>query len=164
MKSQDILILLKLISLHQSHSVRPESFSVRALATSTGISKTEVSASLNRSIESNLAKLDRHSRLPIANTKALLNFIVSGLRYVFPVKPGAIDRGLVTGFDAPGLDGLLSSMGEHHYVWPDANGRDKGQTVAPLYKTAPYAAQQDPNLYRSMALVDALRLGKPTGS
>ena len=161
MKSQDILILLKLVSLHQSPSVQPEDFSVRALAASTGISKTEVSASLKRSIDAGLAKLDRRSQLPTANTKALLDFIVSGLRYVFPARPSAIERGLVTGFEAPGLEDLLSSVGEYHYIWPDANGSDKGQSVPPLYKTAPYAAQQDPKLYQSMALVDAIRLGDP---
>ena len=110
---------------------------MRALAVSTGISKTEVSASLNRSIEAGLAKLDRRSQLPTANSKALLSFIVSGLRYVFPVKPSAIERGLITGFEAPGLEGLLSSVAEHHYIWPDAH------------------------LYQSMALVDAIRLGAP---
>lgn len=161
MKSQDILILLKLISLHQNHLVLPQDFSVRALAASTGVSKTEVSASLKRSIEVGLAKFDRHNQLPTANSKALLDFIVSGLRYVFPAKPGAMERGLVTGFNAPGLQGLLSAVGEYHYVWPDANGSDKGQAVSPLYKTAPYAARQDSKLYQSMALVDAVRLGNP---
>ena len=159
MKSQDILILLKLDSLHKSDSVKPEDFSVRALAAATGISKTEVSASLNRSIKVGLAKLDRKSQLPITNSKALLEFIVSGLRYVFPAKPGAVERGVSTCFEAPGLSGLLSSIAEYHYVWPDAEGIDKGQIIAPLYKTAAYAAKQDAKLYRNMALIDAIRLG-----
>ena len=161
MKSQDILILLKLISLHQSKSMHAEDFSVRALAASTGISKTEIGASLNRSIEAGLAKLDRHSQLPITNSKALLDFIINGLRYVFPIKPGAIERGIVTGFDAPGLERLLSSVADYHFIWPDAKGRDKGQSVTPLFKTAPFAALNDPHLYKSMALVDAIRLGAP---
>ncbi len=159
MKSQDILILLKLISLHQNNKVQAEDFSVRALAAATGISKTEINASLKRSMDVGLAKRDRKSQLPLANSKALLDFIVSGLRYVFPANPGAIARGMVTGFEAPGLQGLLSSIGENHYVWPDAESSEKGQVIAPLYKTAPFAAQQDPQLYQSMALVDAIRLG-----
>lgn len=161
MKSQDILILLKLISLHQSPSVQAEDFSVRALAASTGVSKTEVSASLNRSIDAGLAKADRHSQLPTANSKALLDFIISGIRYVFPAKPGAIERGLITGFEAPGLEGLLSTVADYHYIWPDATAKEKGQAIAPLYKTAAFAARQDPHLYQSMALVDAIRLGAP---
>ena len=161
MKSQDILILLKVISLHQADNVQAEDFSVRALAASTGISKTEINASLKRSMDVGLAKRDRKSQLPMANSKALLDFIVSGLRYVFPAKPGAIARGMVTGFEAPGLQGLLSSIGENHYVWPDAESSEKGQVIVTLYKTAPFAARQDPQLYQSLALVDAIRLGNP---
>ena len=161
MKSQDILILLKLVSLHHNQSAQAEDFSVRALAASTGISKTEVSASINRSIEVGLAKLDRHKQIPTTNSKALLDFIVSGIRFVFPAKPGAIERGLITSFEAPGLEGLLSSVADYHYVWPDATASDKGQVIAPLYKTAAFAAKQDPHLYQTMALVDAIRLGAP---
>lgn len=161
MKSQDILILLKLISLHHRDKVQAEDFSVRALAAATGISKTEINASLKRSIDISLAKRDRKSQLPMANSKALLDFIVSGLRYVFPANPGAVARGMMTGFEAPGLQGLLSSIGENHYVWPDAESSEKGQVIVPLYKTAPFAARQDPQLYQSMALVDAIRLGNP---
>ena len=159
MKSQDILILLKLISLHSSNSVQPEAFSVRSIAASTGVSKTEVSASLNRSIDIGLAKYARKDRLPTANSKALFELIAGGLRYVFPAKPGAVGRGKITGLEAPGLEGLLSSLGDYHYVWPDAEGDDKGQVITPLYKTASYAARQDLQLYQFMALVDAIRLG-----
>lgn len=158
MKSQDVLILLKLVSLHQS-AAKPEDFSVRALAAATGISKSEVSASLNRSVETGLAIMDRKKKIPTTNRKALLEFVISGLRYVFPAKPGAIQRGLLTGFEAPGLKSLLSSLGENHYIWPDAVGKDQGQTINALYKTAPYAAKQDRALYQYMALVDAIRLG-----
>lgn len=158
MKSQDVLLLLKLISLHQ-RAAKPEDFSVRALAGTTGISKTEVSASLNRSVATGLAKLNRNNRIPTTNVKALLDLIVNGLQYVFPAKPGAIERGLLTGFEAPGLQGLISSLGQYHYVWPDAEGKDSGQSINALYKTAPYAAKQDPELYQYMALVDAIRIG-----
>ncbi len=160
MKSQDILILLKLVSLHHGGKTQPEDFSVRAIAGATGISKTEVSASLNRSIDVGLAKYERKSQLPITNSKVLLDFIVSGVRYVFPANPGPVERGLLTGFDADGLKGLLSTVGDYHYVWSDVEGKDKGQVVSPLYKTAPFAARHDPELYQSMALVDAIRLGE----
>ena len=158
MKSQDVLILLKLISQHHRNA-KSEDFSVRALAASTGISKSEVSASLNRSIETGLARMDRKKRIPTANKKALLEFVVSGLRYVFPAKPGAIERGLLTCFEAPGLKRLLSSLAENHYIWPDADSKDQGQSINALYSTAPYAAKQDRELYQYMALVDAIRLG-----
>ena len=68
-------------------------------------------------------------------------------------------RGIPTSFEAPGLEGPLSSVAEYHYVWPDAEGDDSGQVIAPLYKSAPLAAKKDHLLYQSMALVDAIRLG-----
>jgi len=159
MKSQDILILLKLVSLHQNPGVQPADFSVRSLAASTGISKTEISASLNRSFDVGLARHDRKNQLPVANSKILLDFIISGIRYVFPANPGAVVRGMPTSFEAPGLEGLLSSVGEYHYVWPDSESSDSGQGIAALYKTAPLAGKKDAKLYQSMALVDAIRLG-----
>lgn len=160
MKSQDILILLKLVSLHQNPIVQSSDFSVRALAASTGISKTEISASLNRSLAVGMARHDRKNQLPVANSKILLDFIVSGIRYVFPAQSGAVARGIPTGFEAPGLEGLVSSVGEYYYVWPDSEGSDSGQVVVPLYKSAPFAAKNDVLLYQYMALVDAIRLGE----
>ena len=106
-----------------------------------------------------MARHDRKSQLPVANSKILLDFIISGIRYVFPAKPGAVARGIPTGFEAPGLEGLLSSVTEYHYVGPDAEGGDNGQVIAPLYKSAPLATKKDHLLYQSMALVDAIRLG-----
>lgn len=159
MKSQDILILLKLISLHRNERVKQECFSARGLAEATGISKTEANSSLNRSIGVGLAKYDRQSRLPKANVKALYDFIVSGLRYVFPARPLAIERGVLTGFDAPGLEGLVASINEEHFIWPDAEGNHRGQAISPLYKSSAYAAKQDEWLYQVMALVDVIRLG-----
>ena len=160
MKSQDILILLKLVSLHKKQPIVPEDFSVRALAAATGIGKTEVNQSLNRSLASGLAKIDRKHQLPKANSKALFELIAYGIRYVFPPRPGEVLRGLLTCFEAPGLKGLVSSIGDYHYVWPDPESSDRGQAIAPLYKTAAFAAKKDPELYRNMALVDAIRLGE----
>lgn len=173
MKSQDILILLKLASMEQEDenlaldrvADRPgERYSVRNLAAELGISKTEVSASINRSISSGLAVHDRHDGHPKPNRKALLDFIVCGLKYVFPVKPGAIVRGVATAYAAPVLKDELRSTGEYILVWPYAEGREKGQSVTPLFKSAPLAARNDPHLYEYLALADAIRLGSPRES
>jgi hypothetical protein len=40
-------------------------------------------------------------------------------------------------------------------------GKGKGQSVQPLYKSAPKAVKQDPELYKLLALIDAIRLGNP---
>jgi hypothetical protein len=167
MKGQDILILLKLVSLQQQAKQRDserhlaEMYSARGLEASLGVSKTEVNASINRSIEAGLAVKDRQYNYPKANIKGLLEFILHGIKYVFPVKPAELVRGVPTSFDAPVLKGELSSGGEFKHVWPDAQGKVMGQAVKPLFKSVPMAAQQDQQLYAYLALVDAIRLGNP---
>ncbi len=106
-----------------------------------------------------MAKLDRKSKLPKTNIRALLEFIVHGIKYVFPANPSAIVRGIPTSIAAPVLKGKLMTAGEYIYVWPDALGNEKGQSVVPLYKTVPMAVKKDPRLYEFLALVDAIRLG-----
>jgi len=178
MKSQDIFILLKLVSLSQqeqfseisaaydSEDMSPVSdrYSARGLASALGISKTEVNASINRSIAIGMAKHERETGYPRANKAALLEFICHGLKYVFPVKPAEIVRGIPTAFAAPGLEGVLMSAGDYIYVWPDAKGKEKGQSVTPLFKSVPEAVKKDPRLYEYLALVDAIRLGNPRES
>ena len=171
MKSQDIVILLKLVSLQEQEDYgfldsddwragREEPYSVRGLGASLGISKTEVSASLNRSLESGLATKDREYGRAKPSRRHLYEFIVYGLKFVFPAKPGVPQRGIPTGFSAPMLQGRLMSGGEDIYVWPYAEGKDRGLSVKPLFKSVPEAVGRDERLYGYLALVDAIRLGK----
>lgn len=139
-------------------------YSVRALAEETGISKSQVSLALQRCLEVGLIRKDRRTGVPRANARALFNFIVHGMRYVFPAKPGEITRGIATTFAAPVLEGQLYSSGELLLVWPDARGNSKGQAIEPLFKSVPYAVRRDPDLYAMLALVDAIRLGQPRES
>ncbi|RZU97865.1 hypothetical protein [Spiribacter vilamensis] len=139
-------------------------YSVRALAEATGISKSQVSLALQRCLEVGLVRKDRKTGVPRANARALFNFIVHGLRYVFPAKPGEITRGIATTFAAPVLEGQLYSSGELPMVWPDARGNNKGQAIEPLFKSVPFAVRRDPELYAMLALVDAIRLGHPRES
>jgi hypothetical protein len=191
MKSQDIFILLKLVSLDQQAKacggefIDPlvqvnvsdcygwvmeekktyykqslsDAYSNRGLEASTGVSKSEVNASIRRSISVGMAKLDRKTKLPKANVRALLEFIIHGIKYVYPANPSAIVRGIPTAIAAPVLKGKLMSAGEFIHVWPDALGNEKGQSIDPLYRSVPMAVKRDPRLYDFLALVDAIRLG-----
>jgi hypothetical protein len=190
MKSHDIGLLLKLVCLQKREDgdypvyefgrwedwileadkkagevqESPESYNqyaVRSLAQLTGISKSQVNLSLQRSIESGLARLDRKTQVPRANIKALNEFIVYGLRYVFPAKPGAVARGISTALSAPVLQSDLHSAGDLPPVWSDANGNTKGQSIEPLFKSVGYAVRLDAELYALLALVDAIRIGQP---
>ena len=170
MKSQDIVVLLKLQSLME-RSLYPDSadpnapapdedpYSVRSLEASLGISKTEISASINRSLASGLAVKDRERGKPRPQRRSLYNFLIHGLRFAFPVKPGAMTRGLPTAFSAAMLKDRLVSAGQLIYVWPKSDGRDLGQAITPLFGSVPEAALRDKRLYEYLALADALRMG-----
>lgn len=136
-------------------------YSVRSLAKSTGISKSEVSSALQRCYEVGLAKSDRLEKIPRINASALTEFIIYGLKYVYPAKVAEITRGIATAWAAPVLQGQLMSAGELVPVWPDARGNTKGQAVEPLFKSVPNAVRSDPVLYSMLALTDAIRIGQP---
>jgi len=170
MKSQDIVILLKLVLLYRQYSARSlpqpgaDAFSARALERALGISKSEVNASINRSAEAGLLIRDRKNAVPRANTRALLELITHGLKYVFPVKPGPLARGIPTAAAAPVMQEKLKSADGPSCVWPDPQGELQGQALKPLFKSVPDAARRDPELYDLLALVDAIRLGNPRES
>lgn len=138
-----------------------QSYSLRALSASLGLSKSEVSKSMVRCRESGLLTNDYETSHPKVNLRELLKIIEHALKYFFPVRPGAIARGIPTGFAAPALSKSLKSAGGLIPVWPDALGSDRGQAIEPLYKTVPDAVKKDRILYHYLALADAARLGGP---
>lgn len=92
------------------------------------------------------------------NRQALLEFLVHGVRYVFPAVLGREASGMPTAAGSPSLVGKLPAGPA--VVWPTADGKARGVGVTPLYRAAPRAAAQDERLYRALALVDVLRLGQ----
>jgi hypothetical protein len=91
---------------------------------------------------------------------ALEEFLCCGLRYVFPAELGHEAIGMPTAADAPPLAGRFSTSGALPMVWPFRNGRTRGITLEPLYRSVPEAASRDQTLYEWLALTDALRLAQ----
>lgn len=153
MKPQDILIALKIQSLQDEEYEVPQ----RRLAEDTGISLSEVSAACRRLEDAGLLSPGGKKVVGIA----LLEFLVHGLKYVFPIETGGVSRGMPTGYAAEPLsDQFLSSQKELVPVWPDPEGTVRGMAVQPLYKSVPMAAKKDKRLYEYLALVDAIRGGR----
>ena len=92
MRPQDVPILLKILSYDRAR----QSWQMKNLASDLRISPSEVSESLNRSVEADLldGKKKRVNRL------ALNDFLMHGIRYVFPQRPGALVRGMNTAHSA----------------------------------------------------------------
>jgi hypothetical protein len=92
------------------------------------------------------------------NREALREFLVHGLRYVFPAIRGPETRGIPTAWSAPPLQEVLPPGPS--VVWPFEGGTTRGEAVAPLSANAVEASRRDPWLYETLALVDAIRLGQ----
>jgi len=125
-----------------------------------GISASECNEAVKRGLMCGLLRKPRSGLHPVPATKALIEFLLYGLKYVFPAEEGTLARGIPTGFAAPVLSKKLFSAGEHIHVWPDAKGNASGLTLQPIHKSVSFAVRYDPILYELMALVDAVRFGK----
>jgi len=149
-KPQDIVVLLKLAAN------KGRNWRIIDLAQELGISLSETSAALERGRRAGLLDDSKKKIVP----RALLEFIIYGLKYVYPAQPGQLCRGVPTAHSAKPLsDGIISDEREQ-YVWPCGEGRARGQAVEPLYPSVPQAALKDIRLHELLALVDALRVGR----
>jgi len=148
MRPQDVVILLKIASTQKN------SWMAKDIATDLHISNSEVSESLNRS---KMAGLLDSSKKKLMN-QAFLEFVEHGLKYVFPAIPGSIVRGMPTAHSALPLENLIQSSED--FVWPDARGISRGQSIEPLHPGVVQAAKKDNLLYGLLALTDAIRVGK----
>ena len=156
MRPQDVPILLK-IATHwgnRSGGFLKRPLLQKKIAMELRISPSEVTESLARSAFAGLYDPDQKRVM----SRALLEFLQYGLKYVFPQQPGALVRGIPTAHSAKPLADLIQS-GEP-YVWPSADGTVRGQAIEPLYPTIVQAVDNDPSLYEMLALVDAIRVGK----
>jgi hypothetical protein len=100
--------------------------------------------------------------LPVAAlaNKAVLEFLVHGLKYVFPAERGGLTRGMPTAHAASPLREHFAASDEVPPVWADPQGTIRGEELEPLYRSVPKAARADQRLYELLALVDAVRSGR----
>ena len=148
MRPLDLLILLKIIALNG------ESFYLKDLSQQLSISSSEVTESVNRSVLGGLLAQDKKTVM----RKAVFEFLIHGLPYVFPQKPGALAAGMPTAHSAPPLNKEFKS--EEFYVWADTKGEIRGQVIEPFHAGQINAAKKDAKLYELLALSDAIRVGK----
>jgi len=148
MRPHDIVILLKIAAKGT------EPWLMKDLSMELGISASEVSESLHRSVIAGLIAQDKTRLMKLS----ILDFLEHGLRYVYPQQPGALVRGLPTAHAAPPLNDEIERA--EPYVWPYGEGTVRGESIEPLHPKVPEACLKDPVFYEYMALCDALRVGK----
>jgi hypothetical protein len=150
LKSQDILIALKLVGL------KGQRLSRYLLSKELGMSSSEIHAGIER-----LKKCRLLNEKERPKKAAILEFLTHGLPYVFPPEHGTLARGVSTSYAAPPLNSqIIQGNKELIPVWPHPEGKSRGYSLSPLYRSAPEAALRDPELYQLLALTDAIRDGR----
>jgi hypothetical protein len=149
LKSQDLVVACVLM-LHPARA-----WSYAALAEATCLSQSAVFRALERLRSSQLVAPGGFRVFD----ERLLRLVEHGVPYVYAVAPGKLARGMPTAHSAAPLNEHISAS--RALVWPTAKGTLRGESVAPLAPSAPQAAEKDPALYRVLALIDAIRMGRP---
>jgi hypothetical protein len=152
LKPQDVVLALKLAAGGAAEWTQSE------LARFLHLSAGEVNHGLKRLAACHLFNV--HERRVVR--ASLLEFLVSGLRYVFPTQLGLFGVGMPTAFSVGPLAERLRLGDEDRVVWASTGKATgvRGRVIAPLYRTAPLAAAEDPALYEYLALADTMRIGR----
>lgn len=148
MRPQDVALLLAIASL------KDKPWQQKNLSEMTGISKGEVSESLNRSAFGGLLSINKSS----VHKLAFFDLLEFGLKHIFPVHPGKEVKGVPTAISASPLNKMI--MSNVQFVWPSENGNVVGFAIESLYKTLPEFAVNHQDFYELLALTDALRFGR----
>jgi hypothetical protein len=148
MKPQDVVILAALLIKADPKEA------LASLGKRSGLSASETCESLKRLAESRL--INHEDRQPYR--ASAMEFFAHALRYVFPASPGARMRGLATAHSAEPLAQMFGKAAEP-LVWPYENGKQRGESLRPLYPTVPWVSEREPDLYHYLALLDAVRAG-----
>ena len=153
LKPQDVLVLLKAVA-HPD-----QRWTYATLGEALGMSASECHASVKRAVACGLAVAPRRGEWSPVRP-SLLEFLLHGVRYVWPATLGPVKRGVPTAFGAEPLASQINAAAGEAPVWAHATGSAKGPSLTPIYRTAPQAALADPQLHRLLALLDALRSGR----
>ncbi len=147
MQSPDVLVLFALID-------QDDPWTLRSIATRLGVQHSKVQRAVDRLAEAGLYDAERRRVIPHAAEE----FLEHALRYLDPVRLGPVVRGVPTAWAAAPLSNEISDDGLPP-VWPDPNGKVRGQSVSPLDPRLPMLVECWPEVAELAALADALRLG-----
>jgi hypothetical protein len=131
-------------------------WTLRTLESETTIPRSVVQRGLKRLWRAGL--FDPRRRM--VNISQAEEFVIHGLRYVFPGILGGESRGVPTAWAAQPLADLIADgPDELPPVWPNPRGAVRGLALEPVHASVVKAADRDPTLGEQLALVDALRIG-----
>jgi hypothetical protein len=131
-------------------------WSYRSLAERLRVPHTVVQRALERAKGADLYSVDRRE----VHLPHFEEFALHALRFVAPVRLGALTPGVPAAWAAEPMASVIRSSGaEPPPVWPYAHGRVRGQAIEPLHSAAPEAAEDWPELGEVLTLLDSVRAG-----
>lgn len=143
----DILVAAKI------YAVRPNKLSFAELGKSIGVSASQVHRAFGNCVDAGLLRSDGSVRTH------QLKLVLMGLKYFMPPKFGPVSRGILTGSSVAAIHGMLVRE-DLPLIWESADGDVRGRTLEPIYKSAPFAAKNDPLLHKILGLTDSVRVGE----
>ncbi|MFW6089570.1 MAG: hypothetical protein ACODAB_07445 [Gemmatimonadota bacterium] len=146
MRPHDVCVALQLV-------LTPES-DYRGLAAKVGVSLGEAHNAVKRL---QVAHLVLPHRLAV-NRRNLLEYILYGVPYSFPGELGAETLGVPTAHSSPAFREKIAAADV--IVWPSVKGTERGVALQPLCSCAPDLPAANPKLYRWLAAIDVLRVGR----
>jgi len=157
-KPQDIVVLCKLIAYQKAK----RNWSQYGVAGELCLSPSQINLALKRLVTAGLITPYHSPQKPQPIIQACIEFLIHGLKYMFPAKLGETARGIRTGYAAPSFKGEISLGQEAIPVWPYGQGEDRGVALKPLYSNVPEAVIKypDPLFYDILTLIDAIRSGR----
>jgi MarR family len=148
----DLLVALKLAAGRPAD----DQFSVRELAASLGVPKSNIQRSMERLAAHALVVVGPDGRR--LNRLNARDLFAHGVRWIAPAKVGKIVLGLPTAHAAPPLASQLPGDADP-VVIPLDEGPVRGRSVTPIHPSAPAAAKNDHKLHELLAIVDGIRIG-----
>ncbi len=168
LKPQDVVILLKILSTLTLSKGKPDGIlSQNKLAVLLCMSVSEVNAGIKRLVLSGLlspviTEDPKNKTVFLPSKSACEEFLISGVKYLFPVQLGAYTRGIATSYAAPILEKYFILGDDPIPVWPYGEGNKRGLALEPLYNSVPKSLTQFPDqlFYELLTLIDAIRSGR----
>ncbi len=132
-----------------------DEWTLRSLALRLGVKHSKVQRALDRLANAVLYDPMRRQAIPHATEE----FLLHALKYLHPIREGAVSRGIPTAWAAAPLRDEIAATGDTPPVWPDPRGSVRGHAVEPLDESLLALQASWPELAELAALLDALRLG-----
>jgi hypothetical protein len=154
LRPPDIFVLLKVAA--------EQAAPVRNIASNLDLPPASVQKSLSRLEASGLIVGRGRSRR--INRLAARDFLIHASKWIAPASPGPFVLGIPTAYSAEPMSSKLLGQGELVVIPVEdeqlAEAAVKGRRVVPLHENVPRAVLRDPRLYKLVALVDSLRMGR----